>query len=150
MDSKTSTGPIVRFSSSSSTMSLEDSKCMLEIECSSSVTTLHQTSSATWSLDPTQPMKHRGGWTLRSLYKRHSGLRAQISCGRQKITGLNKSNTKTRSITILLTLERSPLTRQWLKNTKTCWAIPRVFWAARVQVSSWCLAEKIKMLAKPT
>ena len=48
----------------------------------------------------------------RSLCKSRSGLRAQISCSRQKITGLNKTHTKTRSITTLLTLERSPLTRQ--------------------------------------
>ena len=61
MDSETSTGPIERLPSGSSTMSLEDFKRILQIECSSSVTTLHQTSSATWSLDPTQQMKHQGG-----------------------------------------------------------------------------------------
>ena len=48
----------------------------------------------------------------RSLRKSRSGLRAQISCSKQKITGLNKTHTKTRSITILLTLERSSVTRQ--------------------------------------
>ena len=30
------------------------------------------------------------------------------------------------------------------------WLVPRVFWGARVQVSSWCLAEKIKNWPKPT
>ena len=59
IDFKTSTGPIVRLFSGSSTMSTEDSKCMLQIECSSSVTTLHQTSSFTWRLDPAQKMKHQ-------------------------------------------------------------------------------------------
>ena len=55
MGSKTSIGPIVRLSSGSSTMSLEDSKSMLQIDCSSSVTTLHKTSGATWSLESTPP-----------------------------------------------------------------------------------------------
>ena len=30
------------------------------------------------------------------------------------------------------------------------WLVPCVFWGARVQVSSWCLAEKIKNWPKPT
>ena len=60
IDSKTSTGPKVRLSSGLSTMSLEDFKYILQRECSSSETTLHQTSSATCSLDPTQQMKHQG------------------------------------------------------------------------------------------
>ena len=30
------------------------------------------------------------------------------------------------------------------------WLVPRVFWGVRVQVSSWCLAEKIKNWPKPT
>ena len=103
---------VVRLSSGSSTMNLEDSKCMSQIECNSSVTTLHQTSGATWSLDSTQQMKHRGGGTLMSSCKGRSGLRAQTSCARWKITGLNKTYTKTRSTTILLMLKGLPLTRQ--------------------------------------
>ena len=54
MGSKTSDGPIVKLSSSSSTMCLEDSKCMLQIECSSSMTTLHQKDQ-----DADADMKHR-------------------------------------------------------------------------------------------
>ena len=61
MDFKTSSGPIVRLSSGSLTMSLKDSKRMLQTENSSSVTTPHQTNGPMWSLDLIQQMKHQGG-----------------------------------------------------------------------------------------
>ena len=61
MDFKTSTGPMVRLSSGSSTMSLKDSNCKLQTENSSSVTTLQQTNGPMWSLDLIQQMKHQGG-----------------------------------------------------------------------------------------
>ena len=50
------------------------------------------------------------GMNAKEVMQKSQWIRAQISCGRQKITGLNKTRTKMRSITILLTLERSPLT----------------------------------------
>lgn len=56
IDFKTSTGPIARFFSGSST----SFHCMLQIECSSSLTTLHQTRGFTWRLDPAQKMKREG------------------------------------------------------------------------------------------
>ena len=87
MDFKTSTTPIVRLSSGSSTMSLANREQFI----------CDHTSPDQWpyveSGSNTADEASRG-MNAKEFMQKSQWIKAQISCGRQKITGLNKTRTK--------------------------------------------------------